>query len=95
MNSKKEYSQRHILRPRQKTKLRLVIAGSCVLALTIILLIYFNIVRVKEMKAQDSTNNIPVERPVELNVNQIKIDSSSAHQNGVEYKIAKALQQAN
>ena len=47
------------------------------------------------MKAQDSTNNIPVERPVEMNVNQIKIDSSSAHQNGVEYKIAKALQQAN
>jgi hypothetical protein len=95
MNSKKEHSQKQILRLRQKTKLRLVIAGSCVFALCIILLIYFNIAQVKEMKAGSSTTNVPVERPVEMNVNQIKIDSSSTHQNGVDYKIAKPLQQAN
>lgn len=95
MNSNKEYAQKQTLRLRQKTKLRLVIVGSCVLALTIILLIYFNITQVKEMKARDSSNNIPVEKPVEMNVDQIKIDSSSSHQNGVDYKIAKPLQQAN
>lgn len=92
MAPKKESSQKLLLRLTQKTNLRLVIAGSFVVALSAILLIYFNMTKVEEMNARGNSNNIPIEKPVDLNISKIKIDSSAASAN---YKVAKTLQQTN
>ncbi|MEO5571262.1 MAG: hypothetical protein ABIT08_00460 [Bacteroidia bacterium] len=92
MASSKENSQKQILRFRQKTKQRVVIAGSCVIALSVMLLIYFNIAEVKEMKAGSNSNNIPVEKPVDMNVSQVRIDSASINHTGADFKIAKPLE---
>ena len=92
MNPKKSPSKKLLLRLNQKANMRLVIAGSCVIVLSAILLIYFNIARVEEMKARDNSNNIPIEKPVDLNISKIQIDSSAAI---AKYKIAKPLQQTN
>lgn len=91
MNSQKEPSQKMMLRLRQKTNLRLVVAGGCIVTLSAILLIYFNLTMVKEMKARDNSNNVQIEKPVEMNVTQIKIDSAAAKQGEVNYMPAKPL----
>ena len=91
MNPNKEYSQKQILRLRQKTKLRMIIAGSCVIVFSAILILYFNITQVNLMKANGNSTNAPVEKNTDMNVNQIKIDTSFVNHRGAEYKIAKPL----
>jgi hypothetical protein len=95
MNPQKEPSQKLLLRLRQKTNMRFVIAGGCIVTLSAILLIYFNLTMVKEMKAHGKSNEVRVEKPVDMNVTQIKIDSTAANHAGANYKIAKPLQQDN
>jgi hypothetical protein len=93
MNPQRKLSQKLILRLRQKTNLRLIVAGGCIAVLSAILLIYFNLTMVKEMKARGNSNNVPVERPVDMNVTQIKIDSAAANQKEVNYIPAQPMQQ--
>ncbi|HKR04138.1 MAG TPA: hypothetical protein VJY62_05820, partial [Bacteroidia bacterium] len=93
MNSQRKLSQKLMLRLRQKTSLRLIVAGGCIVVFSAILLIYFNLAMVKEMKARENSNNVQVERPVDMNVTQIKIDSAAANQKEVNYMPAKPLQQ--
>jgi hypothetical protein len=92
MIPKKKPSKKLLLRLTHKTNMRLIIAGSCVIVLSAILVIYFNMARVEEMKARGNSNNIPIEKPVDLNISKIQIDSSAVT---AKYKIAKPLQQTN
>ena len=95
MKRKNEQLSRQKLQQRQVTKLRVVIAGGCILALTLILLIYFNLTRIEEMKARDNSNAALQEKPVDMNVTKIKIDPAANNQRGANYKIAKQLPQDN
>jgi hypothetical protein len=95
MKRKKEQFSRQKLQQRQVTKLRVVIAGGCILALTLILLIYFNLTRIEEMKARDNSNAALQEKPVDMNVAKIKIDPAATNQRESNYKIAKQLPQDN
>lgn len=47
------------------------------------------------MKAHNNANAIQAERPVDLNVTQIKIDSVAARVTGTNYIIAKPLSENN
>ena len=91
MNPKKR-SRKLLPRLTPKMKLRLAIGVSCAVALSAILLIYFNMAKIEEMKARGNSNAIQIEKPVDLNISNIQIDSSAAAAN---YKVAKPLQQTN
>jgi|GEM_PF-6434004 len=88
-------TQKLLQRLQQKTNLKLLAAGGCIIILSAILLIYFNLTMVKEMKAHNNANAIQAERPVDLNVTQIKIDSVAARVTGTNYIIAKPLSENN
>jgi hypothetical protein len=95
MYQQKKQGQKFLQRFRQKTNLKLIVAGSCIVVISAILLIYFNLTMVEEMKAGSNANAIQVDRPVDLNVAQIKIDSAAARMTGTNYIIAKPLDENN
>lgn len=94
MHSQKP-KQKLFQRLQQKTNLKLIAAGTCVIVLSAILLIYFNLTMVKEMKARNDVNTVQAERPVDLNVMQVKVDSSAARSTGTNYIVAKPLNENN
>src|SRR5258708_26074730 len=93
MNQRRSPSQKQRLNFRQKTIFKLFITGGCLVSLIAILFLYFNLSMVKEMKAGSKPNNVQIERPVDMNVTQIKIDSSATIQRSIHFKIAKPIPQ--
>lgn len=93
MNQRRSPSQKQRLNFRQKTIFKLVITGGCMVSLIAILFLYFNLNMVKEMKAGSKLNNVQIEKPVDMNVTQIKIDSSASVQRAIHFKIAKPIPQ--
>ena len=92
MIPKKKPARKQQLVQQQKTRLKIIVAGSSIIALSFVLLIYFNITRVEEMKAKQNQHDTLVERPIDMNVPQLKIDLQAAQQRGVNFKPAKQLE---
>jgi hypothetical protein len=86
---RKESNKKQRLILRQKTRLRLIVAGASVLIMSVILLIYFNIAQVKEMKAAKDSTELNEKMPVDMNV--IKLKVLPAEQRNASYKIANPL----
>ncbi len=91
MKPKKKPAGKQQLVQQQKTRLKLIVAGSSIIALSFVLLIYFNITRVEEMKAKQNQPDTLIERPIDMNVPQLKIDPQAAQQRGANFKPAKKL----
>lgn len=91
MIQKKKPARKQQLVQQQKIRLKIIVAGSSLVALSFVLLIYFNITRVEEMKAKQTKQNTLIERPIDLNVPQLKIDPQATQQRGVNFKPAKQL----
>lgn len=90
--SKKEQKQIQRFSPKQKMVIKVVMGGSIVLILTIILLIYINLQKTEEMKANDKAIVVSYEKPVDMIVQHIVIKQDSASSlRGVNYKPAKPL----
>lgn len=91
MKPKKKPAGKQQLVQQQKTRLKLIVAGSSIIALSFVLLIYFNITRVEEMKAKQNQPDTLIERPIDMNVPKLKIDPQAAQQRGANFKPAKKL----
>jgi hypothetical protein len=91
---KKDLKKKQRLILQQKTKLRLLIGGGCILVISLMLLIYFSLTRVEEMKAKSNSSDIITERTVDMNVAQLQIAHPTFKHQGMNCKIAKPLSQA-
>ncbi len=76
-----------------KTKLRLVIAaGISVLAITMMLVIYFQFFKNEQVKANQSVKLQQDSLPTDLKVEEVFLSPSDTNmRNGVRYKVARPL----
>lgn len=91
MNLKADFSNKQKQILKQKISIKIMVAGGFVFVASIMLLIYFNISQVEEMKAKEGSHEELTDKPSDMNVIEIKVEKPSEIQKGANFKIAKSL----